>query len=89
LPDNPRNLEPISSIRLRRALEGLYGILGRSMVDLLIVDLERQDITLTGDAAYSMTKIEQALINTFGSEGGPLLAEKIRKSLESQQHSLR
>jgi hypothetical protein len=89
LPDNPRNIEPISGIRLHRALEGLYGILGRPMVDLLIVDLERQGITLTGDAAYSMTKIEQALINIFGSEGGPLLVDKILKSLESQQHSLR
>lgn len=88
MPDN-QNTEPVTSIRLRQAIEGLYEVLGRAMVDLLVVDLERQGIILGNDSAYSMARVEQALVNTFGSEGGTLLAEKIRKSLGSQQHSLR
>jgi hypothetical protein len=83
LPNNP-NSEPISSVRLRKALESLYGVLGRSMVDLMMLDLERQGIILNGDSAYPVKKLEQALINTFGPEGGPLLMYKILKSLGSQ-----
>lgn len=54
------------------------------MVDLLISDLERQGIVLQGDAKYPMTQIESALTSTFGSEGGMLLTEKLRKVLDSQ-----
>jgi hypothetical protein len=54
------------------------------MVDLMMVDLERQGIILSGDSSYPLKKLEQALTNTFGSEGGPLLMYKILKSLESE-----
>lgn len=66
------------------AVRGLDRILGRSMVDLLILDLERQGITLEGDAKYPMKQVESALTSTFGSEGGVLLTEKLRKVLDSQ-----
>lgn len=66
------------------ALQGLNRILGHSMVDMLIADLERQGITLHGDAKYPMNQIERALTATFGSEGGLLLAEKLRRSLDLQ-----
>ncbi|MEO9296044.1 MAG: hypothetical protein ABI347_10670 [Nitrososphaera sp.] len=84
MSNNQKNSEPISSPRLLLALQSLSRILGRSMVDMLIADLERQGITLHGDAKYPMKQVERALTATFGSEGGVLLAEKLRRSLDLQ-----
>lgn len=64
------------------ALQGLNRVLGRSMVEMLIMDLERQGITLHGDEKYPMKQIERVLASTFGPEGGTLLAEKLRKALD-------
>lgn len=52
------------------------------MVEMLIIDLERQGIMLHGNERYPIKQVEHALVSTFGSEGGTLLAEKLRKALD-------
>ena len=82
MSNNQENSDSISSPRLLLALQGLNRILGRSMVEMLIADLERQGIMLHGNEKYPMRQVECALTATFGSEGGMLLAEKLRKALD-------
>ena len=82
MSNNQKNLDSISSPRLLLALQGLNRILGHSMVEMLILDLERQGIMLHGNERYSIKQVEHALVSTFGSEGGTLLAEKLRKALD-------
>ena len=82
MSNNKNDSDSIPSPRLLLALQGLNRILGPSMVEMLIVDLERQGITLHGDEKYPMKQIERALAATFGPEGGMLLAEKLRRALD-------
>lgn len=65
-------------------MQSLNRVLGRSMVDMLVLDLEKQGIVLHGDEKYSVKRVGGALVATFGPEGGMLLAEKLRKSLDLQ-----
>ena len=70
-------------MRLRQAFESLSKVLGRSIVDLLIYDLERQGIALgSKDEYYTLDQIRQVFESTFGEDGSSLLMEKIRKELE-------
>ena len=82
MSNNQKDSDSISSPRLLLALQGLNRILGRSLVEMLITDLERQGIMLHGNEKYPIKQVEHALVSTFGSEGGRLLAEKLRKALD-------
>jgi hypothetical protein len=67
---------------LKQALESLTKILGQSIVDLLIYDLERQGMRLGEDGYYTLDQIRQVFGETFGEDGASLLAERLRKELE-------
>lgn len=63
-------------------MESLQKVLGRSIVDLLIYDLESQGIALGTDEYYTLDRIRQVFEATFGEDGASLLVEKLRKELE-------
>lgn len=84
LSNNKKNPEHITRPGLLLALQSLNRVLRRSMVDMLVSDLEKQDVTLHSDEKYSVKRVGGALVATFGSEGGMLLAKKLRKSLDLQ-----
>lgn len=67
---------------LQRAMNGLRKSLGTVIVDLIIMDLEKQGIALSGGSSYPMKQVEDALKKTFGQEGGQLLADNVHKALE-------
>jgi hypothetical protein len=67
---------------LKQALESLTKILGQSIVDLLIYDLERQGMRLDKDGYYTLDQIRQVFGETFGEDGASLLVERLRKELE-------
>lgn len=80
---NPKNAGRISSLKLKEAFESLQRVLGRSIVDLLIYDLERQGIALGRDEYYSLDQVRQVFEATFGEDGAFLLTEKLRKELDT------
>lgn len=80
---NPKNAGRISSLKLKEAFESLQRVLGRSIVDLLIYDLERQGIALGQDEYYSLDQVRQVFEATFGEDGAFLLTEKLRKELDT------
>ena len=67
---------------LQRAMNGLRKSLGTVIVDLIVLDLEKQGIALAGGSSYHMKQVEDALKKTFGQEGGQLRADNVRKALE-------
>ena len=68
---------------LRQAFDSLSKVLGRSIVDLIVYDLERQGIALGDkDEYYTLDQIRQVFEGTFGDDGTSLLMEKLRKELE-------
>jgi hypothetical protein len=81
LANNSNNASRISGLRLRQAFESLRKVLGRSIVDLLIYDLEKQGIALDKEEYYTLDQIRQVFEVTFGEDGASLLAEKLRKEL--------
>lgn len=83
LPHDPKNAGRISSLRLKEAFESLHKVLGRSIVDLLIYDLERQGIALGREEYYSLDQVRQVFEATFGEDGASLLMEKLRKELDT------
>jgi hypothetical protein len=83
LPHNPKNAGRVSSLRLKEAFESLHKVLGRSIVDLLIYDLERQGIALGNEEYYSLDEVRQVFEATFGEDGASLLMEKLRKALDA------
>lgn len=72
----------MSGLKLKEAFESLSKVLGRSIVDLLVYDLERQGIALGKEEYYSLEQIRQVFEATFGEDGASLLVEKLRKELE-------
>lgn len=80
LADHQKNAGGISGKDLQRAMNNLRKSLGPAIVDLIVLDLEKQGIAFAG-GPYLMKQVEDALKNTFGQEGGQLLADKVRKSL--------
>lgn len=82
MPHNSRNSGRVSGLKLKEAFESLSKVLGRSIVDLLVYDLERQGIALGKEEYYSLEQIRQVFEATFGEDGASLLVEKLRKELE-------
>jgi len=83
LPSGSKNSTRVSGLRLKEAFDSLSKVLGRSIVDLLVYDLERQGIALGGkDEYYTLDQIRQVFEGTFGDDGTSLLMEKLRKELE-------
>lgn len=72
----------VSNVQLRRAVECLARVLGRSTVDMLIMDFERQGISLE-KGSYDLWQVKDALVRVFGSEGGRLVAERMQAALQS------
>jgi hypothetical protein len=67
---------------LKQALERLTKILGQSIVELLVYDLERQGMRLDKEGYYTLDQIRQVFGETFGEDGASLLTERLRKELE-------
>ncbi|NWG38111.1 hypothetical protein [Nitrososphaera sp.] len=83
MPNGARNSSRISGLRLKEAFESLSKILGQSIVDLLVYDLERQGIALGAkDEYYTLDQIRQVFEGTFGEDGTSLLMKKLREELE-------
>lgn len=72
----------VCGTRLRQAFDRLSNVLGRSIVDLLVYDLERQGIVFGQDEYYTLEQIRQVFKMTFGEDGTSLLVEKLRKELD-------
>ena len=81
LPPSPKNTGRISSLRLKQAFGSLSKVLGRSIVDLLIYDLEMQGIALGQDESYTLDQIRQVFEATFGEDGASFLVDKLRREL--------
>ena len=77
----PKNTGHISGKELQRAMNNLRKSLGPAIVDLILIDLEKQGISSIG-GPYSVKQLEDALKKTFGQEGGQLLINKVRKALD-------
>lgn len=77
----PKSTGHISGKDLQRAMNTLRKSLGPAIVDLILVDLEKQGIS-SGGGPYSAKQLEDALKKTFGQEGGQLLINKVRKALD-------
>jgi hypothetical protein len=73
----------VSNAQLKRAVDGLVKILGRSTVDMLVMDFERHGILLEGGGPYDMAHIRETLMRIFGPEGGRLVAERVQAALQS------
>ncbi|WP_331001726.1 hypothetical protein [Nitrososphaera sp.] len=56
MPTSVKNAVRVSSLHLRRTFENLKAP-GRSIVDLLIYDLERQGIALGQDESHTLERI--------------------------------
>lgn len=80
MPDD--NAGQISCEQLRRAVERLAKVLRRSTVNLLIMDFERQGISLE-KGRYDAKQVKDALVKVFGPEGGKLVAAKMQSILQS------
>ena len=76
-----KNAGHISGKELQRAMNALRKSLGPAIVDLILVDLEKQGISSAG-GPYPAKQLEDALKKTFGQEGGQLLINKVRKALD-------
>lgn len=63
-------------------MNSLDGLLGRSIVDLIIRDLQTHGISMDRDARYSIGQIEEVLKRTFSQDGAALLAKKLQAVLE-------
>ncbi|MGI0020653.1 MAG: hypothetical protein ACREAY_09310 [Nitrososphaera sp.] len=64
-------------------MDSLAKILGRSTVDMLVMDFERHGILLEGRGPYDMAHVRETLVRIFGSEGGRLVAERVQVALQS------
>ena len=84
MPPVPKNASRVSGLHLKQAIENLSKILGRSIVDLLIYDLEKQGITFGHDESYNLESIGELFRLTFGKDGSSLLMDKLRKELEKE-----
>lgn len=75
-------MESVLAKDLGRAMNDLRKSLGDKVVGLLMTDLESQGVILGGNKSYNLKNVEIALKNTFGQDGGELLMDMIRKSLQ-------
>lgn len=72
----------VSGLRLKGTFDGLIGVLGPSIVDLLVYNLERQGIALGRGEYYSLDQVQQVFEATFGEGRSSLLMEKLRRELD-------
>lgn len=63
-------------------MSNLRKSLGPTVVELLIMDLQRNGITFAGGESYPSKRVEGALKKTFGDDGGALLMGLVSKSLQ-------
>jgi hypothetical protein len=73
--------DSISGAELLQAMDDLRGLLGRSIVDLIIRDLQAHGISMDREARYSMGQIEEVLRRTFSQDGASLLAKRLQATL--------
>ena len=74
--------EPVRGDIIRKALDGL-DILGRTVKEMIIEDIERSEITLDNKHYYPLRQIEERLIELFGEDGASLLIKRLRERLET------
>lgn len=82
MSNNHKKMESVLAKDLGRAMNDLRKSLGDKVVGLLMTDLESQGVILGGNKSYNLKNVEIALKNTFGQDGGELLMDMIRKSLQ-------
>lgn len=63
-------------------MTSLSELLGHSIVDLIIRDLQMHGISMDRDARYSIGQIEEVLKRTFSQDGAALLAKKLQAVIE-------
>ena len=76
----------VSNAQLKRAVDGLTKILGRSTVDMLVMDFERHGILLEGGGPYDMAHLRETLMRIFGPEGGRIVTERVQTALQSDSN---
>lgn len=81
MPNNQENAGSVPGKDLYLAMGSLRKSLGPDVVELLVTDLQRHGITFAGSESYPLKRVEEALKETFGEDGGELLMGMIRKSL--------
>lgn len=79
----------ISCAQLKPGIEDLVKILGRSTVDMLMMDFERHEISLEGNGSYDMEKVKGVLLRICGPEGGRLVTARVQAALQSNGDSSR
>lgn len=71
----------ISAQELEKAVMGMHNILGRSVAEMIIADLEEDGgISFSDkDRSYALDEIEHIIKRLFG-DAAPLLMERLRKN---------
>ena len=80
--DDDNDNHPITSKRLKKAIEEATEVLGKANRDAIVDDLQRLGIELSGETQYSLNQIRDGLRGVFGEDATSLLMERIRKSLD-------
>ena len=70
-----------SAKAIRKAIETLDTLLGRSNVDALIYDLELYGLLAANERLFTTDQVQTALERIFGTEATPLLFERVKKAL--------
>jgi len=78
----PSNSISFSSKTMRTALFKLEPSLGRATIETILQDMEIYGMPLDDDRiSYTIADIELAMRRIFGTEGGALIMERLRKTL--------
>lgn len=76
---------PIPVRMLKEALNGLEGLFGRAVIELLIEDLGRHGFNLSsGTESYSLKEIHHTLSVIFGKNGAKLVVESLQRGLRNR-----
>ncbi|MEW5839821.1 hypothetical protein [Nitrososphaera sp.] len=71
-------------------MESLGKVLGRSMTDLLVMDLEKQGIFLGKEGgSYRLEQLDEAFVRIFGPDGGKLLMDRVCSVLGGEEEEKR
>lgn len=89
MPENSESLayaQKHSTNELRGAFENLEPILGRSAVEAIIDDLEKQSLALRdAHAQYSIVEMQSALEDIFGIDIAVFLIRHITRGLPAKK----
>ena len=77
---NPDRKQAVRGDIIRKAFEEL-DLLGQSLKDVIIEEIERSGIVLDSKNYYSLGEIENRLQTLLGKEGAELLLKKMEKAL--------